>query len=419
MIAICGCNSRKADEGDSGSKESSAKQTQDERFVRADSADENEARAKAIVTTLTQQLQTGLATLTSRVESATDDQEKAQIYSELNPVPEFIDGVMKAVEVFPTEAATFDAALTGLAYVKDAKRNALLDYLLDQWPQRLNHQKIASYLLKQVPSQEVESFLRKSAQSAPEGIGRAEALLAFKTYFDQKPLFSDMLRLSPDVASQLSAEQLEYIHTKRNDAQTAEVEKYLQEVIDSYSDLKYVNNGMSGGETFGEVATYELFELQNLNVGDVAPDIVGHDLDNTPFKLSDYRGKVVLLDFWGHWCPPCRRMYPHERHFVRELTGLPFALIGVNSDPDIETARRAVREDPLPWRNFWNGPEGTAGPISKQWNISDWPTFYLIDGQGVIRYKGILGDDIRTGIESLMAEMGHQIDLNPVEVATR
>ena len=176
---------------------------------------------------------------------------------------------------------------------------------------------------------------------------------------------------------------------------------------------------MTDYKTYGEVATHGLYELKNLNVGDVAPEISGEDLDGVAFNLSDYRGKVVLLDFWGHWCPPCRRMYPHERKFVQELSGLPFALIGVNSDRDIETAREAVLDDPLPWRNFWNGPLGRSGPISKQWNISAWPTFYLIDGKGVIRYKGVLGDDIRVAIETLMEETGHVVELTPVNMASR
>ena len=75
-------------------------------------------------------------------------------------------------------------------------------------------------------------------------------------------------------------------------------------------------------------AESELFELENLSVGCVAPDIVGKDLDGREFRLSEYRGKVVMLDFWGHWCPPCRQMYPHEQHIVDKLNGLPFALVG-------------------------------------------------------------------------------------------
>ncbi len=55
------------------------------------------------------------------------------------------------------------------------------------------------------------------------------------------------------------------------------------------------------GTTFGDRAKGELFELRHLQVGQVVPDIEGEDLDGTKFKLSDYRGKVVLIDFWGDW----------------------------------------------------------------------------------------------------------------------
>jgi hypothetical protein len=56
-----------------------------------------------------------------------------------------------------------------------------------------------------------------------------------------------------------------------------------------------------GQPTLGEEAGRELFELRHLRVGKTAPEIEGEDLDGKRFKLSDYRGKVVVLDFWGNW----------------------------------------------------------------------------------------------------------------------
>ena len=89
-------------------------------------------------------------------------------------------------------------------------------------------------------------------------------------------------------------------------------------------------------------------------------------------------------------------------------------MIGVNSDRSLEVARDAVRDEGLPWRHFWNGPKGTSGPISEKWNVDAWPTVYLIDADGVIRYKDILGDDLDRAIEKLMSETGHAIDLSQV-----
>jgi hypothetical protein len=80
-------------------------------------------------------------------------------------------------------------------------------------------------------------------------------------------------------------------------------------------------------------------------------------------------------------------MYPHERSLVEEWKDKPFALIGVNSDKDLAKLRPRLVEERITWRSFWNGPEGTAGPISKAWNVSGWPTVYVIDHEGVIRHK--------------------------------
>jgi len=76
---------------------------------------------------------------------------------------------------------------------------------------------------------------------------------------------------------------------------SAEAEKRFEQVIESYADLKSYRG------TLGEAARAQLFEARNLVVGKVAPDIQGEDVDGKTLKLSEYRGKVVVLDFWGDW----------------------------------------------------------------------------------------------------------------------
>ena len=125
--------------------------------------------------------------------------------------------------------------------------------------------------------------------------------------------------------------------------------------------------------------------------------------------LTKKHGKVVMLDFWGQWCGPCRAMFPHQRRLIKNLVGKPFVLIGVNSDRKLQTAIRTTADENLVWRNFWCGPRGRMGPIAKKWNVSAWPTVYLIDAKGVIRYKEVFGPDIDQGIEVLLNEMGHKI----------
>ena len=100
-------------------------------------------------------------------------------------------------------------------------------------------------------------------------------------------------------------------------------------------------------------------------------------------------------------------MYPHERSLVKKLADKPFALIGVNSDRDREALKKVLEEEEITWRSFWNGPKGTGGPISTDWNVRGWPTLYIIDHKGVIRHKylGSPGEKVLDeAIEKLVQE---------------
>lgn len=108
-------------------------------------------------------------------------------------------------------------------------------------------------------------------------------------------------------------------------------------------------------------------------------------------------------------------MYPHERSLVKKLADHPFALIGVNSDSDLEMIRETVKEKNITWRSFWNGPDGTGGPISARWNVSSWPTIYVLDAKGTIRYKGVRGVAMDKAVTTLLAEIDVTVDLSKHE----
>src|SRR5262249_49356168 len=93
--------------------------------------------------------------------------------------------------------------------------------------------------------------------------------------------------MQADRGPTLTPDQIEALNQK--------AEKLLLAVKNEFASVK------TGEATLGESIKNELFILQHLVVGKVAPDIVGEDTDGKKFKLSDYRGKVVMLDFWGHW----------------------------------------------------------------------------------------------------------------------
>lgn len=132
-----------------------------------------------------------------------------------------------------------------------------------------------------------------------------------------------------------------------------------------------------------ERAKQILAELRLL--GKPAPEIDGVGLDGRGMKLSDYRGKVVLLSFWATWCGPCMKMVPHEREIVKRLEGKPFVIVGVNGDDNRQAARAAAADLGMTWRSFQD--KNGAQTISLDWHVWGWPTLYLIDEKGIIRKR--------------------------------
>ena len=100
-------------------------------------------------------------------------------------------------------------------------------------------------------------------------------------------------------------------------------------------------------------------------------------------------------------------MYAHERSLVKKMEGKPFVLLGVNSDVDLVALKKVLQTEEITWRSFWNGKQGTGGPISTEWAVHGWPTLYVLDHKGVIRHKWMgspAGDVLDKAIEKLVAE---------------
>jgi hypothetical protein len=81
-------------------------------------------------------------------------------------------------------------------------------------------------------------------------------------------------------------------------------------------------------------------------------------------------------------------MYPHERSLVKKLAGKPFVILGVNSDRDRAELKKVLASENITWRSWWDGGS-TKGPIATKWNVSGWPTLYLIDHKGVIQLRSV------------------------------
>src|SRR4051812_8605271 len=96
-------------------------------------------------------------------------------------------------------------------------------------------------------------------------------------------------------------------------------------------------------------------------------------------------------------------MYPHERSLVKRMEGKPFALIGINSDPK-DHLKKVLKKENMTWRSWWDGGN-TSGPIASQWNVSAWPTIYVLDEKGTIRFRDVREHTLDEAVYKLLAEM--------------
>ena len=123
--------------------------------------------------------------------------------------------------------------------------------------------------------------------------------------------------------------------------------------------------------------------LSSRKVGKQAEEIVGKDAHGKTTRLSDYKGKVVLLDFFANWCPHCRVMYGHERQMMQTMKERPFVILGVNADQP-EVLKRLVDNKTVTWPSI---ADGRNGPIGQAWGVRSYPTLYIIDHEGVVRHQ--------------------------------
>lgn len=143
-------------------------------------------------------------------------------------------------------------------------------------------------------------------------------------------------------------------------------------------------------------------EIRTLGIGQELPEVFGTKLDGGEGNILDYRGQVVVLDVWTTWCGPCRTMIPHHVELTERLKDKPFKILSVSCDRDQETLETFLEETSMPWDHWWVDQDSE---FKKTLNIASFPTIYVLDHNGVIRYKNIRDENLDKAIDELLAEM--------------
>jgi thiol-disulfide isomerase/thioredoxin len=156
--------------------------------------------------------------------------------------------------------------------------------------------------------------------------------------------------------------------------------------------------------TLGEQARRILDGSDYLPIGQPAPEIDAETVDGNRLRLSDHKGKVVVLIFWGTWCGPCMAEIPYEKAMAKKFAGKPVAILGINSDVDREKAAAAIAKEGITWPNLYDGNPVT-GEIVADYRVTGFPTTVVIDHKGNVRYLNEMRDVLENLVDGLLAEM--------------
>ena len=142
-------------------------------------------------------------------------------------------------------------------------------------------------------------------------------------------------------------------------------------------------------------------QLENVQLGKVAPEFTLPDTTGQPVSLSDFRGQYVLIDFWASWCPPCRRENPNVVKAYNENKDNNFTIIGISLDNNKENWLKGIQQDSLTWTHlsdlkYWDSE------IPALYGVRGIPANILIGPDGVIIAQNIMDEELHETLKKVL-----------------
>jgi peroxiredoxin len=198
--------------------------------------------------------------------------------------------------------------------------------------------------------------------------------------------FQAALQLKPDYPDCIYEDGKALAYLNHDDQAVARFQSYLK--LAGPNDLNY--------------ARVQRFIAQpDVARAPLAPNFRITTLDGKTITLESLTGKVVVLDFWAAWCPPCHRALPHLQKVAQEFAEQPFVLLSISLDSDEGKWKEFTAKNHMTWPQYRDG--GYDGEISRLYGVRGIPTTVLIDADGVLQHQFVGSEDIESKLKQLVA----------------
>ena len=149
-----------------------------------------------------------------------------------------------------------------------------------------------------------------------------------------------------------------------------------------------------------EIAEQKM-RTERVKVGATAPEFEVKDIKNKTIKPANFKGKVLVIDFWASWCGPCRQEIPNLKKYYEEFKGKGVEFLSVSIDAKKEAWLKAMKEENMAWKQGWATDAGKE--VMDLYQFSGIPFILIIDKDGKIYRKNVRGEEIHQGIVDVLA----------------
>jgi thiol-disulfide isomerase/thioredoxin len=131
------------------------------------------------------------------------------------------------------------------------------------------------------------------------------------------------------------------------------------------------------------------------------PDFDVTSVDGKPLSIASHKGKVVLVDFWATWCPPCRAEIPNVVKIYQQYHDKGFDIIGVSLDQDKDKLLNFTKEQKMTWPQYFDG-QGWSNKLAVKYGVESIPATFLLDGDGKIIAKDLRGEALEDAVSKAL-----------------